>query len=75
MRSYFKYKDCKNGDTANQVVIIILEVAHEVCFALKSWKEPSLIFTYLITLGKDITLTKFKTNRSLSYFSVNRIPN
>ena len=34
--------------------------------------------TYLINLGKDITfplITKFKTNRSLSYLSVNRVPN
>ena len=35
------------------------------------------LFIYLITLGKDITfplITIFKTNRSLSYLFVNRIP-
>ena len=49
-----------------------------VCFALKSWKKYILLFTYLITLGKDVTfplITKFKTNKNLSYLSVNRIPN
>ena len=56
----------------------ILKVALGVCFALKSWKEYLLLFTYLITLGKDVTLsliTKFKTNRPLSNLFVNRIPN
>ena len=55
-----------------------LKVALGVCFALKSWKEYLLLFTYLITLGKDVTLllnTKFKTNRPLSNLFVNRIPN
>ena len=35
-------------------------------------------FTYLITLGKDETfplITKFKTNKCLSYLSVNPILN
>ena len=53
------------------------KVALGVCFALKSWKEYLLLFTYLITLGKDVTLpliTKFKTNRPLSNLFVNRIP-
>ena len=48
------------------------------CFALKLWKEYLLLFTYLITLGKDVTFTLiaiFKTNRYLSYLSVNGIPN
>ena len=39
-----------------------LKVALGVCFALKSWKQFLLLFTYLITLGKDVTLpliTKF----------------
>ena len=52
--------------------------ANGVCFALKSSKEILLLFTYLITLCKDVTfpfITKFKTNRSPSYLSVNRIPN
>ena len=56
----------------------MLKVALGVCFALKSWKEYLLLFTYLITLGKDVTLlliTKFKTNRPLSNLFVNRIPN
>ena len=56
----------------------IIKVALGVCFALKSWKEYLLLFTYLITLGKDVTfplITKFKTNRPLSYLFVNRIPN
>ena len=42
----------------------LFKVALGVCFALKSWKEYLLLFTYLITLGKDVTLsliTKFKT--------------
>ena len=54
------------------------KVALGVCFALKSWKEYLLLFTYLITLGKDVTLsliTKFKTNRPLSNLFVNRILN
>ena len=55
-----------------------LKVALGVCFALKSWKEYLLLFTFLITLGKDVTfplITKFKTNKYLSYLSVNRIQN
>ena len=55
-----------------------IKVALGVCFELKSWKEYLLLFTYLITLVKDVTLlliTKFKTNRPLSNFFVNRIPN
>ena len=43
-----------------------VKVALGVCFALKSLKEYLLLFTYLITLGKDVTLpliTKFKTNK------------
>ena len=55
-----------------------LKVALGVCFALKSWKEYLLLFTYLITLGKDVTfplITKFKTDRPLSYLFVNQIPN
>ena len=56
----------------------MVKVALGVCFALKSWKEYLLLFTYLISLGKDVTLlliTKFKTNRPLSNLLVNRIPN
>ena len=45
-----------------------IKVALGVCFALKSWKEYLLLFTYLITLGKDVTLP-------LSNLFVNRIPN
>ena len=55
-----------------------VKVALGVCFALKSWKEYLLLFTYLLTLGKDVTLpliTKFKTNRPLSNLFVNRILN
>ena len=57
---------------------LIVKVALGVCFALKSWKEYLLLFTYLITVGKDVTLpliTKFKTNRPLSNLFVNRILN
>ena len=53
------------------------KVALDICFALKWWKEYLLLFTYLITLGKDVTfllITKFKTNRSPSYLFVNQIP-
>ena len=55
-----------------------VKVALGVCFALKSWKEYLILFTYLITLGKDVTLpliTKFKTNRPVSNLFVNRILN
>ena len=60
--------------------MITLKIALGVCFALKSWKEYLLPLTYLITLGKDVTfplITKFKTNKYLSYLhvAVNRIPN
>ena len=51
-----------------------IKVALGVCFALKSWKEYLLLFTYLITSCKDVTfplITKFKTNKYLSYLSVN----
>ena len=54
------------------------KVAFGVCFALKSWTEYLLLFTYLIILGTDVTfplITKFKTNKFPSYLSVNRIPN
>ena len=75
-----------NRRTCTQAVVYPLlgfiwnsvKVALGVCFALKSWREYLLLFTYLITLGKDVTLpliTKFKTNRSLSNLFVNRIPN
>ena len=59
-------------------LLFYFKVALGVCFALKSWKEYLLLFTYLITLGKDVTLlliTKFKTNRPLSNLFVNQIPN
>ena len=55
-----------------------IKVALGVCFALKSWKEFLLLFTYLTTLGKDVTfplITKFKTNRPLSYLFVNKYVN
>ena len=58
--------------------LLLLKVALGVCFALKLWKEYLLLFTYLTSLGKDATfplITKFKTNKYLSYLSVNRIPN
>ena len=58
--------------------LFLFKVALCVCFALKSWKEYLLLFIYLITLSKDVTLlliTKFKTNRPLSNLFVNRIPN
>ena len=57
---------------------IIVKVALGVCFALKSWEEYLLLFTYLITLGKVVTfplITTFKTNRPPNYLFVNRIPN
>ena len=61
-----------------KIFSFLFKVALGVCFALKSWKEYLLLFTYLITLGKDVTLplvTKFKTNRPLSNLFVNRILN
>ena len=42
-------------------------------YAENSWKEDLLLFTYLITLCKDVTfplITKYKTNKNLSYLSV-----
>ena len=54
------------------------KVALGVCFALKLWKEYLLLFTHLVTFGKDVTfplITKFKTNGPLSYLFVNQIPN
>ena len=53
------------------------KVALGVCFAMKSWKKYLLLFTYLITLRKDVTfplITKFK-KQFLSYLFLNRIPN
>ena len=58
--------------------LYFVKVAFGVCFALKSWKEYLLLFTYLITLGKTVNfliITKFKTNRPLSYLFLNQIPN
>ena len=54
------------------------KVALNVCFALKSWKEYLLLFIYLFTLGKDVTfplIIKFKTDKYLSFLSINGIPN
>ena len=56
----------------------ILKVALGVRFVLKLWKDYLLLFTYLITLGKDVTfllITKFKTSKYLIYLYVNGIPN
>ena len=39
---------------------VTFKVALGVCFALKTWKEYLLLFTYLITLGKDVTLPLIK---------------
>ena len=39
---------------AGFLYVFFLKVALGVCFALKSWKEYLLLFTYLITLGKDM---------------------
>ena len=67
-----KYQNNRRTDLS------FIKVALGVCFALKSWKEYFLLFTYLITLSKDVTFplnTKFKTNKYLSYLSINRIPN
>ena len=58
--------------------ILYIKVALGVCFGLKSGEEYLLLFTYLITLGKDVTfplITKFKTNRPLRNLFVNQIPN
>ena len=56
-----------------------VKVAHGLCFALtqKSSKELLLLFTYVISLCKVIpipSITKFKSNRSLSNLSINRTP-
>ena len=62
----------------NAVSYCYVKVALGVCFAVKSSKELIILFTYSIFLCKDITfplITKFKSNRSLSSLSVNRISN
>ena len=68
----------QQSSSSNVITLQDVKVALGVCFALKSWKEYLLLFTYLVTLGKDVTsplITKFKTNRPLSNLFVNRIPN
>ena len=55
-----------------------LKDIHGITFALKSPKEILFFFKHLITLCKDITfplITKFTSNRSLRYSSVNGIWN
>ena len=51
------------------------KVALGICFALKWWKEYLLFFTYLITLGKDVTfpliIQHLKQTGLLSYLFVN----
>ena len=62
-----------NTNKVNGQHYLAFKVALGVCFALKSWKEYLLLFTYLITLGKDVNfplITKFKTNRPLSYLLI-----
>ena len=59
-------------------VLILLKKHLANVLRWNSWKEDLLLFTYLITLCKDVTfllITKFKTNKYLSYLSVNRILN
>ena len=59
------------------LIFLKFKVAFGVCFVLK-FVERRFTFFNLITLCKDVTLpliTKFKTNKYLSYLSVNRIPN
>ena len=51
----------------SHLLLTPFKVALGVCFALKSWKEYLLLFTYLFTLGKDVTLpliTKFKNKQA-----------
>ena len=75
---YVKDMLSSSSDTYQENKYNTIKVALGVCFALKSWREYLLLFTYLITLGKDVTfllITKFKTNKPLSYLFVNRIPN
>ena len=53
---YFKIKiSALHISDKNFIEQIKLKVALGVCFALKSWKEYLLLFTYLITLDKDVT--------------------
>ena len=62
----------------NNIYPIKIALGVGLCFALKSSRELLLLFTYLISLCKDITfpvITKFKSNWPQSYISVNRIPN
>ena len=69
---YLSYKLCPTSHTKYSNIV---KVALEVSFALKSWKEYLLLFTYFITLGKDVKfpqITKFKTNSPMSYSFVNR---
>ena len=51
-----------------------IKVTIGICFALKSLKEYVLLFIYLMSLNKDVSfplITKFKTNKNLSFLSVN----
>ena len=75
---YLSFSNKEKTEPVSNVIFSTLKVALGVCFALKSWKEYLLLFTYLITIGKDVTfllITKFKTNKYLSYLTVYRIPN
>ena len=76
-----QFKTCifllKNIDDVKHL-LLLLKGSQSVCFALKSPKELLIIFTHLITLCKDVTfplITKVKSNRSLNYIFLNRIPN
>ena len=68
------YMCCHNNSLSASLRVARFKVTLGVCFALKSWEEYLLLFTYFITLGKDVTFplnTKFKTSNYLSYLSVN----
>ena len=70
--------ESQRGGLGSDGFAVLLKVALGACFVLKLGKEYLLLFTYLITFGKDVTLpliTKFKTNRPLSNLFVNRILN
>ena len=71
-----KVNSCSKSDINIKMFKVALGV--HVCFALKSWREYLLLFTYLITLGKDVTfplITKFQSNKYLGYLYVNLLPN
>ena len=56
----------------NDQTYLVFKVALGVCFALKSWKEYLLLFTYLITLGKDVNFPLITKNKQASELFISK---